>query len=107
MIIFFNKIMHPSYHRVKNTMKGFSDNNVSSVNWSALSPDLNPVENIWSDMSRMIYDNGKQYSSLQKLQTAILVSWASIPDERLISYVKGMQDGMFEVIKNKDDKINK
>jgi transposase len=99
--------MHPSYHRVKNTMKGFSDNNVSSVNWSALSPDLNPVENIWSDMSRMIYDNGKQYSSLQKLQTAILVSWASIPDERLISYVKGMQDGMFEVIKNKDDKINK
>jgi len=34
------------------------------MNWPPLSPDPNPVENLWADMSRIIYREGKQYNNI-------------------------------------------
>jgi transposase len=39
---------------------------------SSLSPDLNPIENLWGDMSRVVYSGGKQYSSIEKLKEVIM-----------------------------------
>lgn len=94
-------------HRAKNTIKWFAKNNVETMNWPALSPDLNPVENIWSDMSKIVYSNGRQYNSLQDLNTAILLAWALIPQENLRLYAKGMQKRMTDVLKAKGGKIDK
>lgn len=94
-------------HRARNTLKWFEESNISKVVWPALSPDLNPVENIWSDMSREIYSNGKQYNSLNELKNAILIAWATFPEEKLISYAKSMKKRMLDVIKNKGAKIDK
>ncbi len=56
-------------------------NNIRLLDWSALSPDLNPMENTWSILSRKIYENGKQYTSVNDLKTAIFNSWYEIsPD---------------------------
>ena len=70
-------------------------------------PDLNPVENLWTDMSRMIYSEGKQYNNIQDLHSAILVAWSSIIPENLLNYVNGMQRRMIDVVKKRGDKINK
>ena len=77
------------------------------MNWLPLSPDLNPVENLWADMSRMIYRDGKQYNGIQDLYSAILAVWSSITHEKLFKYVSGMQKRMIDVVKEKGDKINK
>ena len=70
-------------------------------------PDLNPVENLWTDMSRMNYSDGKQYNNIQDLHSAILVAWSSIIPENLLNYVNGMQRRMIDVVKKRGDKINK
>ncbi|KAF9745489.1 Transposable element Tc3 transposase, partial [Nosema granulosis] len=57
-------------HRAKKTTAWFLETNINLMTWPALSPDLNPVENIWSDMSRMVYSNGQQYHTIQSLKTA-------------------------------------
>ena len=77
------------------------------MNWLPLSPDLNPVENLWADMSRMIYRDGKQFNNIQDLHSAILVAWSSITPENLLKYVNGMQKRMIDVVKGRGDKINK
>ena len=70
-------------------------------------PDLNPVENLWADMSRMNYSDGKQYNNIQDLHSAILVAWSSITPENLLKYVNGMQKRMVDIVKGRGDKINK
>ena len=55
------------------------------MNWPPLSPDLNPVENLWADMSRIIYRDGKQYNNIQDLHSLILVAWSSITPENLLT----------------------
>ena len=70
-------------------------------------PDLNPVENLWVDISRMIYRDGKQFNNIQDLHSAILVAQSSITPENLLKYVNGMQKRMIDVVKERGDKINK
>ena len=61
-------------HRARATKIWFENNNIDRMNWPPLSPDLNPVENLWVDMSRMIYRYGKQFNNIQDLHSAILVA---------------------------------
>lgn len=39
----------------------FKDRNVEVLDWPAISPDLNPIENLWGVLSRKVYRNGRQY----------------------------------------------
>ena len=41
------------------------------MQWPACSPDLNPVENLWSNLWK-IYSGGRQYTSKNALEDAIL-----------------------------------
>ena len=34
-------------------------------------PDLNPIENVWSLLSRLVYGSGRQYDSEKDLKEAI------------------------------------
>ena len=60
------------------------------MNWPPLGPDLNPVENLWADMSIKIYRDGKQFNNIQDLHSLILVAWSSIRPKNLLKYVNGM-----------------
>ena len=39
----------------------FSDKNVVLMDWPAVSPDLNPIENLWGIVARQVYGQDKQY----------------------------------------------
>ncbi|KKO73781.1 hypothetical protein AAJ76_2340002, partial [Vairimorpha ceranae] len=53
------------------------------------------------------YRDGKQFNNIQDLHSAILVAWSSITPENLFKYVNVMQQHMIDVVKERDDKINK
>ncbi|KKO74246.1 hypothetical protein AAJ76_940001021 [Vairimorpha ceranae] len=69
------------------------------MDWPPLSPNLNLIGNLWANMSRMIYRDGKQYNNIQDLHSAILVAWPSITPENLLKYVNGMQKHMIDFVK--------
>ena len=58
---------------------GFKKKNL--MVWPPNSPDLNPIENLWSIIKRKIYADGKQYSLKTELWKAITVATRSIDAE--------------------------
>lgn len=72
---------------------------------ASLSPDLNPIENLWGDIVRIIYAGGKQYEDLPELRVAILRAWDEILVTRLLKLVSTMNDRCMDVLVNKGDKV--
>ncbi|GBL76073.1 Transposable element Tc3 transposase [Araneus ventricosus] len=52
--------------------------NVTVLEWPPMSPDLNPIENVWGFMSRKVYENGGQFYSLNALKTSIGSAWYNL-----------------------------
>ena len=59
------KILHVIRHNKYKKKNDALKNNV--LDRSAYSPDLNPIENLWSHMMRNIYANGRKFDDVDKL----------------------------------------
>ena len=57
------------------------------MDWPALSPDLNPIENLWDIVARQVYGQGKQYDSKVSLTGAIMKSRSEMEDQTVKSRV--------------------
>ncbi|KAH9105496.1 hypothetical protein AeMF1_018708 [Aphanomyces euteiches] len=79
-----------SIHRSKVTAKFLEDENVILFDHPALSPDLNPIENLWGILAREVYADGKQYDSLDELKSSIEREWEKIPISTLENLVASM-----------------
>lgn len=86
-------------HRSKVNINWFQSQKIEVLPWPSLSPDLNPIENLWGILVRRVYSNGKQFHTKEQLKTAILKSWEEITPNELRSLVNSMPDRLFEVIK--------
>lgn len=86
-------------HNAKIIKDWFLMNNIEKLDWPALSPDLNIIENIWGLLSRKVYADGKQYSAIQELKTAIELAWKEITQETIQNLYHTIPNRMFEVIK--------
>lgn len=73
-------------------------NCINVLNWPACSPDLNPIENIWGQIVRIIYAENKQYSTVAELKKAILAAWNSLSLQTLKNHIDSMPNRIYEVI---------
>lgn len=64
-----------SIHVAYSSWKWFLDNGVHVVEQPALSPDLNPQENVWRILSMAVYANGRQFQSKEEMKSAIIENW--------------------------------
>ncbi|KAG2904581.1 hypothetical protein PC119_g11450 [Phytophthora cactorum] len=90
-----------SIHRSHLTKEFFEEEGITVLNWPARSPDLNPIENVWSMMARYVYANGRQYDNVASLTAAILESWEAIELSYLNKLVASMPRRCIEVIEKK------
>ena len=96
-----------SIHVSNSTKNWLLSKNISCLDWPALSPDLNPAENVFAIISRRLYENGKQYNSLIELKKAIQKVWDELPNNTLNNLVTGMGKRIFELTLNQGKKIDK
>ncbi len=74
--------------------------------WPPSSPDLKPIENLWSFLKMKIYEGGRQYTSKQQLWEAILASSNEILPETTHGLTSSMHERIVKVISKKGAYIN-
>ncbi|RWS04221.1 hypothetical protein B4U79_11022, partial [Dinothrombium tinctorium] len=79
----------------------FADYGVKVLDWPSLSPDLNPIENLWGIMVWRLYPNGHQFKSIEELKTKICEIWSVLELQQLRNLVESMPRRLLEVIKSK------
>ncbi|CAI9716493.1 Hypothetical predicted protein [Octopus vulgaris] len=62
------------------------------MKWLPCSPDLNPIENLWSVLKRRVYKDGRQFSSKVALWDAIVDAAQSVTQEDIITSTNSMDD---------------
>ncbi|RWR98947.1 transposase-like protein [Dinothrombium tinctorium] len=62
-------------HTAKIVKKWFLDNNICRLDWVAQSPDLNPIEHLWSDIERRL--NGRSPRNKTELKELLREAWFS------------------------------
>ena len=77
----------PSYTS-KYSMKWFKDNNINVLKWSANSPDLNPIENIWDHFDKEL--RKLKPTNVNQLQTMIEVLRVNTTPRRCKQLVDSM-----------------
>ena len=87
-----------SSHRAIHTKKWLYNNMVSTMIWPACSPDMNPIENLWSQLSRTVSQGGRQFDEFDDLREAIFHAWDIIPLERLQSLATSMPRRLVELV---------
>jgi len=58
----------------------FQDKNVQDMDWPAMSPDLNPIENLWLKISHGLNKMDNPPTSVSELAQAVVDIWRDIPD---------------------------
>lgn len=92
-----NATIHVSRH----TKEWFGARDIPLMVWPACSPDMNPIENLWSILARRVYGPASQrrvFHSVSDLKTRISEEWANINQELLKSLSQSMPNRLFEVI---------
>ncbi|ETV69561.1 hypothetical protein H257_14797 [Aphanomyces astaci] len=90
-----------SIHASQEARVFLTEQNVPLLSWPALSPDLNPIENVWRCLARKVYANGRQFGSVQELQSEILRQWDAIDEELFHKLIASMKSRCIDVLQGK------
>lgn len=86
-------------HTAKKTRNWFMRNNINVLPWPAQSPDLNPIEHLWTDLKKSVAR--AKPTNLSMLWNIVQSSWNAIPLQRCQSLVESMPNRCSAVISNK------
>ena len=87
-------------HTAKVSKDKIEELKIDVLDWPAYSPELNPIENLWSHIVTNIYAGGKTYDNVDELWEAIQQCWENIPKKIIKSLVKSMRNRMVNLLEN-------
>jgi hypothetical protein len=90
-------------HRAQLTQATFEAAGIKTLPWPALSPDLNPVENVWAMIVRRLYADGRHYNSEDELWAAIQETVQLIPAEDIKKLVAGVPRRLTALLERKGE----
>jgi len=85
-------------HTAHLTTTFLKEQKIDVLAWPSLSPDINPMENVWGYLVGKVYENGKQFQSVDDLTSAIFKCWNNIPLRYLETLVESMPKRVFQLI---------
>jgi len=84
------KYVFSSVHKAKSTNDWFSVNNIPLRSHPPLSPNLNPIENLWGLLVKRVYRNGRQFQTVKELKESINKEWEHLELTDLIHLIESM-----------------
>jgi len=77
-------------HTSKRAQKWFQDNGFKVLDWPAQSPDLNPIEHLWSILKFRLAAYSTPPSSIEELWKRVEAEWEKIPKEECLKLINSM-----------------
>lgn len=90
-------------HTSKLATKWKAENGVQKIDWPSMSPDINPIENVWHLLKMPL--RKKKLRNYRSLVAAIHREWKALPVDLAGRLVQTMKNRISEVIENKGDFI--
>lgn len=91
-------------HTSKITKKFLNENFPEIIDWPSNSPDLNPIENLWSIVKRNVEMRLPQ--NFLELEQFMIEEWEKIPNRIIINLIGSMKERCELIIENNGERIN-
>lgn len=88
-------------HRSKLAQKWFKNNGIKVLDWPAQSPDLNPIEHLWSILKFRLAAYPTPPSGIEELWKRVEVEWEKIPKEECLKLINSMPKRVEALLKAK------
>ena len=82
------KLMHDNApcHRARSVKEYLEQEGVEFMAWSAYSPDMNPIENVWAWVKQKLYSNYPLAGTREELIRFVFEIWGKITPELVRQY---------------------
>ena len=78
-------------HRGRIIKQRLQEAEVPQMEWPALSPDLNSIENLWDQLARRVEGRNPAPQNLGELRTALQEEWNALPQTSISCLVNSMR----------------
>ena len=93
------------YHDTKANKKWRAARSFDAMPWLAQSPDLNPIENLWSIIKRRISKKRHIIKTAEEMGIAVQKEWDSLTEADYLSCVDSMQERVKRCLRAKGGHI--
>jgi len=84
-------------HTAKVTQKWLREHQISVLSWPPCSPDMNPIEHLWSEVKRRLRIHPRTPRTLSELWETVQTIWNSIPASFCEKLYRSMPDRIAEL----------
>lgn len=77
-------------HKAKLTMSWLDSKGIKLLDWPAQSPDLNPIENLWSHLKKQLQKFPEPSTGILQLWERIQVAWEAISKDFCVKLIESM-----------------
>ena len=77
-------------HRARTVVNFMETEGIEHMEWPAVSPDMNPIENMWSEVTRTMDASANQPTNLAELRQAVIDAWQALPLQTLATLIDSM-----------------
>lgn len=81
-------------HTAASTRQYLEEVGIDTMDWPALSPDLNPIEHVWDELKRRVRSREHVPNNIAELKIALVEEWENIPQETLKKLIRSMKNRM-------------
>ena len=71
------------------------------MDWSAQSPDLNPIEHVWYPLKRRLNAYPTRPTTKEELEQRIVTEWYKLTEKGCVKYIDNMPARINAIIKSK------
>lgn len=91
-------------HTSKSVTAWLQKKKITVLPWPSMSPDLNPIENLWQELKVRI--NRRSPKNLQELERVTIEEWKKIPEKTCSNLIKNFRKRLQQVIKMRGHAID-